>query len=216
MPKADTLTLLKGPPESRRARTCSRVSDRWFHPPTTSDVRRRRPSSSGVGVLFGKKIAASLRRDWRGGERVSRQTLQNFEPPAWASYSARDARLAASSRADGARMRRRRGVQGRVLLRRTPGPLPVPPGWPAASFDLQRSDAGIAVFQSFRTVASRVNVDLPNAPCGCSIEPVPARWTLQLACLPVRTRPWQVAPMSTLGRCVALATDYEARRRAEP
>ena len=65
MPKADTPGWLKGPPEFHGARTCSRVSDRWFHPPTTSDICRRRV-----------RVAASAFRSFYFFQRIERLEIE--------------------------------------------------------------------------------------------------------------------------------------------
>ena len=128
---------------------------------------------------------------------------------------ARDAPLAASSRADGARMRRRRGVQGRVSGAERPASCRFRLGRPATSFDRQRSDAGIAVLHGFRTTVSPVNIDLPSAPPGYSIKLGPASGRCRLASLRVRpARGSRVAAMPVWGRYVALATDHEQQDAA--
>ncbi len=110
-------------------------------------------------------------------------------------------------------MRRRRGVQGRVLLGPTPGrACGFRRGRPAPSFDRQRSDAGNAVLQRFRTAVS-----LSTSTCQPRRRGIQSNSHLRLdaaaASLRVRTRTWQVAlqvaPMSIWGRSATLATDRE-------
>ena len=136
--------------------------------------------------------AASLRRNWWGDARVA-ATASEFRTSGVGLDCAPDAPLAASSRADG-RMRRHRGIQGRVLLRLTPGRLGL--------FDLQRSDPAIAVFQaSGRT--SAVNMT-------CEARRPSIQWNshlgLDVAASVLAGRAWQPQP------CVSYAVDMSLSR----
>jgi hypothetical protein len=151
---------------------------------------------------------------WTRDERAS-ANASKCRTSAWASYCARDAPLAASSRADGARICRRRGFKAAFSCAERSA-CRIRRGRPTISFDRQ-SDRTLASpsCMGFRTTLS------------CNITPTcqarslgiqsNSHVRLDAAARHLRVRPAhgsRIARMPGMCRYVALATDHE--RNAAP
>jgi hypothetical protein len=151
---------------------------------------------------------------WTRDERAS-ANASKCRTSAWASYCARDAPLAASSRADGARICRRRGFKAAFSCAERSA-CRFRRARPAISFDRQ-SDRTLASpsCMGFRTTLScQHHTDLPSAQPGYSNK---LARRLDAAARHLRVRPAhgsRIARMPGMCRYVALATDHE--RNAAP
>jgi hypothetical protein len=145
-------------------------------------------------------------RNWAAMS-ASRRMLQNFEPHAWASYQARDAPLAASSRTDGCEDASTRwGSRPRSLA-----PNARPPAGSAGAGRPLRLTVSDWTRASPSCTASGRPFLLSTSTCQARRPGIQSNSHLRLdaaaSILAGEARPWQPSsPYACMGRYVALAT----------